>query len=149
MPACSGSFCFQDISFAPPRRASQDVPAKKKRKNKAKQRRRLAKASLPIEDRRSEAVTVAWMLAIIATLGAEIVGGVSLLVTSDWNASAETRSLLPGLMLFIAVVTGVICLLLTPLVHRFRRDPPPAPIQYVAVTASVLPILVAIMMLLR
>lgn len=130
-------------------RASEDVPTKKKRKNKAKQRRRLAKASLPIEDRRSEAVTVAWMLAIIATLGAEIVGGVSLIATANWNAAAETRSPIPGLMLFIAVVTGVVCLLLTPLVHRFRRTLPPASIQFVAVTASVLPILVAIMMLLR
>lgn len=124
------------------------MPAKKKRKNKAKQRRRLAKASLPVEDRRSEAVTVAWTLSIIATLGAEIVGGVSLIATANWNAG-ETRSPLPALMLFIAFVTGVVCLLLTPLVHRFRRTPPPAPIRYVAVTASVLPILVAIMMFLR
>ncbi len=94
-------------------------------------------------------MTVAWMLSIIATLGAEIVGGISLLLTADWDAGGESRSPLPGLMLFIAVVTGFICLLLTPLVYRFRRVPPPAPIQYVAVTASVLPILVVIMMLVR
>ena len=89
------------------------------------------------------------MLTIIATLGAEVVGGLSLVVTGSLNADAETRSPLPGLMLLIAVVTGFICLLLTPLVYRFRRTPPPAAIQYVAVTASVLPILVVIMMLLR
>ena len=82
------------------------------------------------------------------TLGAEIVGGVSLLVTAAWNAG-EIRSQIPGLMLFIAVITGFLALALLPLVHRVRRTPPPAPIQYVAVGASVLPIVVAIMLLLR
>ena len=136
---------YDEISSAP---CQEDVPAKKKRKTKAKQRRRLAQASPLHEDRRSEVVTVAWMLTIVATLGAEVVGGISLLLTADWNA-VESRSPLPSLMLFIAVVTGFICLLLTPLVHRFRRTPPPVLIQYVAVTASVLPILVAIMTSLR
>ncbi|MBP89906.1 MAG: hypothetical protein CMJ64_24900 [Planctomycetaceae bacterium] len=127
---------------------ASSVSAKKKRKKKPKQQPRAGKASPPTEDRHSETATVAWMLTIIATLGAEIVGGLSVIVTGGWNVASDARSPFPGLMLFIAAVTGVVCLLLTPLVYRFRRVPPPAAITYAAVTASVLPLLVAIMMLL-
>ncbi len=51
----------------------------------------------------------------------------------------------PGLMLFTAAITGAICLLLTPLVYRFRQIPPPTSVTVLAVTVSLLPLVVALL----
>jgi hypothetical protein len=80
------------------------------------------------------------MLAAMTTLGAEVVGGL-LRVVPSLVADAPT-SLVPfsNVMLFAAAVTGIVCLLLTPLVYRFRSTPPPTVVTVLAVTVSVLPL---------
>lgn len=89
------------------------------------------------------------MLTLIATLGAEIIGAIirAVVITAGSDPGASLAA--SGLLLFIAAVTGLVCLLLTPLVYRFRHVPPPTPITIIAVTASVLPLLVGMMLAVR
>ena len=85
------------------------------------------------EDRRSVAVTVAWMLGMLVTLLAEFIGII---------ANGMHLTMLPQLMLFVAVVGGVVTMALLPLVYRFRAVPPPRSISVFSVLVSVLPIVV-------
>ncbi len=89
------------------------------------------------------------MLATITTLGAEVVGGVLRVVLSLVETAPTTLDAFPNLMLFTAAVTGMICLALTPLVYRFRHTPPPTAVTVLAVTVSVLPLAIGILLSLR
>lgn len=100
--------------------------------------------SLPAEDRRAEAVTVAWMLATVATFGAELMG-VSVFLflrfsSSATDAPAALRSL-PPLMLFTALIVGLIALVMVPVVYQFRRVPPPRSATIISVLIASLPII--------
>ena len=118
----------------------------KRRKPKRKRRRKPSRSESAVEDRRGEVVTVAWMLTMVATLGAELVGAGLRVLVGLMDNPPPTWLALPGLMLFTATVTGLICLALTPLVYRFRRVPPPTAVTALAVTVSVLPLAIGVMM---
>jgi hypothetical protein len=45
----------------------------------------------------------------------------------------------PNLMLYTALVTGLLSILLLPAVYRFRRTPPPPAIAIVCVIAALVP----------
>ena len=106
----------------------------------------LAKPVALVEDRRAEAVTVAWMLTMVATLGAQVVGAGVLVLLRFMADPPQSLQAFPGLMLFTAAITGLICILLTPLVYRFRRVPPPPGITTLAVTVSLLPLVIGVIM---
>jgi len=93
-----------------------------------------------------EAATVAWMLASMTTLAC---GGMSALVY--WFAHGRTdvhNAVLFGqFMHFSAAVTGTVVLILTVVVLKGRRVPPPLPITLFAITMGVLPWLAAIFLL--
>ena len=93
------------------------------------------------EDRRAEAVTVAWMISTVATAVGIAVSAVVL-----WTAQPPEDSQSPGLlaslaplMLFSATITGLVALCLTPLVYFFRRHPPPLLITVCAVGIAIAP----------
>lgn len=94
-------------------------------------------------------ITVAWMLTLLATVGAEVVGTIARAVILLADNVPDTWLAFSGVMLFVASVTGLLCLGLTPLVCRFRREPPPRAITVFAVAASVLPLVIGIMLSLR
>ena len=85
------------------------------------------------------------MLSMMTTLGAEVLGGLLLVVTTLGTSAPASLLALSNLMLFIAAVTGVICLSLTPLVYRFRRTPPPTGVTVLAVTVAVVPLAIGIL----
>ena len=118
----------------------------KRRKPKRKRRSPRTRAESAGEDRRGDVVTVAWMLTMVATLGAELVGAALRVLVGLMHSPPPTWQALPGLMLFTAAVTGLICLSLTPAVYRFRRVPPPTAITALAVSVSVLPLAIGVMM---
>lgn len=101
------------------------------------------RALLVEESRASVAFTVSWMLTVIVTCAALLVAGLVLLIP---RASGMSRDLdrflgfLPGLMMLIAAVTGILCLVLTVAVHRIRSDAPPKMITVIAVFVGVLPL---------
>jgi hypothetical protein len=122
--------------------------AKNPNKQKPKQHRELGATEInPAtgEDRRGEAVTVAWMLTMLATTAANVLALVASLVMPTLVAKAESPGLallLPRILLFIAAVTGAVCVVLTPLVYRFRRTPPPEAITAFGLIISILPVLI-------
>jgi hypothetical protein len=51
-----------------------------------------------------------------------------------------------GVMLFVAIVTGVVALVLTPLAYRVRLAPPPRAITVIAVLIGLLPLVVLVLL---
>jgi len=86
---------------------------------------------------------------MMTTLGAEILGGLLRVAPTLGNFAPASLLVLSNLMLFIAALTGIVCLSLTPLVYRFRRTPPPTGVTALAVTVSVIPLAIGILQSLR
>jgi hypothetical protein len=89
------------------------------------------------------------MLATLATLGAEVVGGVIRFVLSRLETAPASLLAFPNLMLFTAAVTGVVCLSLTPIVYRLRRVPPPTAVTVLSITVALLPLAIGVVQSLR
>ena len=113
------------------------MPKQKQRQIKKKKAPDLAPESRP-----AEVVTVAWMLSMLVTVAAELLGGAVwvALALADSGGVALPVLLIPSLMLFIATVTGFLCLVLTKPVYRLRRVPPPSPITKFGIIVGVLPL---------
>lgn len=96
---------------------------------------------LPPEDRRSEALTVAWMLCALFAFCAEVGGLIVsiLLASSPANESTEPAALLLVVASAISWVAGLLTLLLTPIVYRMRKTPPPAAIILMAMLIGLAP----------
>jgi hypothetical protein len=115
--------------------------------SKRKQRRAEAESTsaTPAESPSSKGVTVFWMTSLLATVLSQIVAlALRLLLLLG---SAPPLLLLSNVMQLVAVVTGVVCLLVTPIVYRVRDTPPPRAITQFAVVAGLLPIVVLIVLL--
>jgi hypothetical protein len=107
----------------------------------AKKKRRVEQPALPSEERAAEAATVAWMLCALFTLCAEGVGLAArvVLARAGEQQQATPWSLLSDVTLVMALVTGTLCLLLTLVVYRVRKTPPPSPITVVAILVGLTP----------
>ncbi|MCO6454289.1 MAG: hypothetical protein J5I93_03150 [Pirellulaceae bacterium] len=95
-----------------------------------------------VESRASVALTVGWMLCLLATL----LGVVLLLLARGLGAlfggSAEEPDLLavlPQLLLLTSLVTGTLCLLLTVAIRWVRVQPAPWVISAAAVVVGLVP----------
>ncbi len=97
------------------------------------------------EDRRAEAVTVAWMLSMLATTIADVLAVLMfaflpLLFAEAGKEGGMSPLVFPRLLLLIAALTGAVCVTLTPFVYRFRRVPPPPAITAYGLVASIAPV---------
>lgn len=121
--------------------------AARKKKLKARPRRG-GDAVVPDENRGGEAFTVFWMLTLMVTLGAELsalaVWGVSA-AAGDAEDLPVTLRLLPGWLLAVALITGLLCLLLTPLAYRLRAAPPPLGVTIIAFIVGASPLVVLLL----
>jgi hypothetical protein len=98
------------------------------------------------DQRRGEVVTVAWMLTAVFALAGEILAIVGL-VAIRWGApigDGRVVRLVSQLALLVAVIAAALCLTLTPLVYRFREDPPPEAITYATLIIAAAPFLTAL-----
>ena len=123
------------------------MPKRKPARRAAKRKRPSASESppRPAEPRSGEALTVLWMLTILATLVAEMAAAAAAAWAYGRPGPAEGPSMpatLANVMLFTALVTGGLCLLLTPVVRRIRREPPPASVIWSAVAIGASPFFV-------
>ena len=117
--------------------------ANKPKSRKRKPQKSAAPRHPQTEDRRSVVITVAWMLTTFATLGAELAS-----LFTSWLApyvhappgKMNPFLLLPGLTFFVALVSGMVVLLLTPLVFKFREEPPPPVITVAALFIALAPL---------
>src|SRR4029079_6041818 len=95
------------------------------------------------------ALTIAWMLSCMSTaVGMLTVLALRLLMLAFPVAQGGDHPLgrISSVFLFVALVTGLVCLGLTPLVYRVRKAPPPAPITVGAVLIGVAPIVLLIVL---
>jgi hypothetical protein len=101
------------------------------------------------ESRAAVAVTVAWMLACTSTaVGMFVVLAFRFLMIAFPVAAGRDHPLgrVAGVLLFVAVMTGVVCLALAPLVYRVRGTPPPQAITIGAVLIGFSPIVMLIVL---
>ncbi len=88
----------------------------------------------------AEAATVAWLLCLIATVAA-----VTLALVGRgfyWSNPTDQAGMASGVLTFTSVVTGVFTLLLTYVVTRVRKIPPPNRLLQIAATVGLLPFVV-------
>jgi len=104
---------------------------------------------LPAEDRRTEAITVAWMLSTMVTLGALGLSGLVWLtipLLADRPEGIGTIGVIPRLLLFVATVTGTVSIILMSCAIRFRRVPPPRAIIIASAAICLGPFVVQLLM---
>lgn len=102
-------------------------------------RKRRPKARPQMEPRTIEVLTVGWMLTVVTTLACEI----GFVISRGLAGGDGPLMLLSGLLLFAALVIGMIALLLMPVVLRTRRPAPPSGIVFFAAVISAMPIAMA------
>lgn len=101
------------------------------------------------ESRAAVALTVAWMLNCLATaVGLAVVLVLRLVMLGFPRAEGTVHPLaqMSAVMLFVAVVTGAMCLALTPLAIQVRKTRPPRLVTAAAVVIGVLPIVVLVVL---
>ena len=101
------------------------------------------------ESRGAVALTVAWMLTCMSTAaGLLVVLALRLLMIAFPMAAGGVHPLerVAGVLLAVALITGICCVVLTPLVYRVRQTPPPREITVGAVLIGVAPIVLLIVL---
>ncbi|SRR5690606_17112269 len=118
--------------------------ARRRTKHAAPQKRPPA----AVEERSAEAATVAWMLAAVATLASQLVALAARIAAwgTEPQELSQAASILPGWFLLCAVLTGLVCLALTPVVYRLRKRRPPLPVTIGAVVISLTPLVVLLVL---
>lgn len=91
------------------------------------------------ESRSAEVLTIGWMLTVITALACELA-----FVAASWLGSrrpGDWSQIFSSLMLFAALVVGFLALLLTPVVAKTRRVPPPRGVTIFAILVGALPLI--------
>ena len=91
----------------------------------------------------AEFLTIAWLLTVMTTLACEV-GYFVVTMISNWRVDAKWLELLAGVLMFAALVTGLMSVGMLFAVRRMRKIPPPTPIVIFSVIVGVTPILLAI-----
>ena len=102
--------------------------ARKKKTKRREPNRRRKQPPQSEESRAAEGVTVAWMLAALGAGATELVALLTMAALAYEPLAAalpEQADFLPWMLLFVALITGTIALILTPVVIRQRQTPPP------------------------
>ncbi len=89
------------------------------------------------------AATVLWMLTLLCSLAAEVAAVACYAAARQWpGPPGEPRlpRMMAGTLLLAALVSGVVCLVLTPLVWKLRPVKPPLAIVIAAVLVGLAPI---------
>jgi hypothetical protein len=100
------------------------------------------------ESRTAEAVTVAWMLSLMATLAAELVGVGARIALVLLGPSDKAR-VLSAAFLVVALLAGLITLVLTPVTLKVRRVAPPRFVVTAAVVIGCLPLVTLMLVWMR
>jgi hypothetical protein len=116
-------------------------------------RRKSPPAPLPDagESRAAVALTVAWMLTCASTAVAMVVVLALWLVSLAFpfaGPRAHPLVVVAGMLLFVALATGLLCLLPTPLAYRVRAAAPPHAIGIAAVLIGLAPLITLIVLVL-
>lgn len=118
----------------------------KKKKKKPKKANRDTPKSIQeaAESRTAVAANVAWMLSLLSTIAAEVIG----LVCRWYTVLVEpvdVLTVLSGVMLFVALIAGIVTLAMIPLVLKFNKKRPPSGLIRIALVAGVLPMVALVL----
>ena len=107
--------------------------------------RKATRPAGPAEDRVAEFLTVAWMLSVFTTLVCELGSAAAI-----WYLRAQPQAVqvaaLASVLLFAALVTGTLSLVLMAGAWRLRRVKPPPGVSVFALVVGVAPV---VMLLVR
>ena len=101
------------------------------------------------ESQAAVAVTIAWMLTCMSTaVGLAVVLVLRLLSVLFPVAAGGTHPLsrIEAVLLFVAVITGCLCLTLTPIANRLRHSRPPRAITIGAIVIGAAPLAVLVVL---
>lgn len=102
-------------------------------------RKRRSKTRVESDARTVEVLTVAWMLTVVTTFACEI----GFVISRALADGGGPLMMLSGLLLFAAMVIGMIALVMMPVVLRSRRAAPPSGVVAFAAVVSGLPLVMA------
>jgi hypothetical protein len=102
-----------------------------------------------VDSRSVEMLTVGWMLMVVTTLVCEVGSGIAHWYVAKINPRAQMIDVLSGLLLFAAFVIGFLLLLLSPVIIKGRRTPPPRGVIVFAVVVGIAPLLVVLFQAIR
>lgn len=111
-------------------------------RQRSKQGRKQKKGSS--ETAAADTATIFWMLTVFTTLLCELGWAGARLYVAWVDSAAERMQLLGALLLLAAVVIGISALIMTPIVLRARRVPPPRGIVVFALLTAALPLLLVV-----
>jgi hypothetical protein len=95
------------------------------------------------ETRGADAATVGWTLAAMATLGALALRWIVQLIinsTADPKDLPQATPYIPGLMLFSALVSGILAVSATPFIYWLRKSAPPWQITAFVILVGLTPL---------
>lgn len=98
------------------------------------------------ESAAAQALTTSWMLAILTSLLCNLGAIFAHVAIPIWPDAAGWQ-LLAGFLLFGSVVVGTVTLLLTPLVYKALRTPPPRQLVGFGVVLALAPLVTLLMRL--
>ncbi len=113
-----------------------------------RRRKKRAKTNTTGESRGAEWLTIAWMLSVVTTLVCEF-GSVGARWCASLLADRPLLGVLSEILLFAAMVIGMISLVMTPAVIKIRRARPPRGILVFAVAVAAAPVLVVFLRLMN
>jgi hypothetical protein len=95
------------------------------------------------ESRGAVATTVAWMLLALSCAAAQATALVVWLIARSAGIPANRPNalmLVPSTLMFVALLSGILVLALTPVVYRVRRARPPLAVTVGAVLIAIVPL---------
>jgi hypothetical protein len=96
----------------------------------------------------ADALTVAWMLAVVIGLVSEI-GAVAAMWYFNRQPEAKSIGAMGAVLYFTAFVAAIVSLVLLAVVYKARRAPPPLPIVVFALLVAAAPLVTLFVGLLR
>ena len=98
-------------------------------------------AGVAARDSLADFLTVCWMLAVLTTLLCEVGAGVAALALTRYPDSRPVQTL-ADVLLFAALVVGLLTVAFMPILWRARTTPPPKPIAWLAAIAGLAPMVI-------
>jgi hypothetical protein len=98
----------------------------------------------PAESQAAEAATIGWMLSVLTATVCEF-GVLAARFYFAWHPDAAAIGTAGELLLFASAITGLVALLLIPVVYKSRRVRPPSAVTAFAIVVGIAPCAILLM----
>lgn len=122
----------------------------KARKTSRKRQTNLIKSTAAQEETRASlTITVAWMLGALATIAAEVVGVLVNTIVVVTQSAPTWLQAISEILFFVASITGLMTLLITPVCLKARHVASPKPITLLVIVIATTPLVILVIRALR